>query len=378
MLGAVTRKSARVALVQRLLASPSLWVDGPEGTMRRPLSSGYSSQCRAFSSNHHNNSKDQTIQKRKQKRRSRPETQAPVVEGRNNNNNHPRHPRPSRSSTSTPSTTSSSSPISQSNKPRVVLNQFMEALNRIQMRLDEECEPQSPIWSPNIVNHNHHQHDDQEGALETTHIHPEDDDNIVVDTRQELYHVTQRVVQLIQEYANEHPSTVFQHTHEFTNLCSGVLKVYAQLLVESSSSTSSNTTIFDDTMTILQNMRDWKLNIQQQHVDAAMEIAARLEQWQVASRIFWDHIDPDQSGYHPYDISIDQPVGLYVIAKGALEQGQSPVEAVMEAVLRMTMVSPGDESKCEYNTYSMHDVGYRWTVSAMIMSMNRPMEYILC
>jgi hypothetical protein len=226
--------------------------------------------------------------------------------------------------------------MSQSTKPKVVLNQFMEALHRIQLRLDEECEPLPHIWMDRVV-------PDQDNQDQQLLDDDEDDDDNA--TRNELYQVTRRIVQLILEYTDEHPSAVFQHTHEFTNLLGSVLRVYVQLVTLEAS--EMNTSIFDNTMMILQRMRNWKLNVQQKHVDCAMEIAARHGQWQTAADIFWNHIDPDQSGYNPYDISLTQPMGLYVTARWAQKQKHSPVQCIMDAVLRMTMVSPGDESKCK-------------------------------
>lgn len=99
------------------------------------------------------------------------------------------------------------------------------------------------------------------------------------------------------------------------------------------------------TRQILRLMETWNFSLDDQHCHFAMLAAARGENWSLASRTFLEHIDPNKSGYKPYDIEISDPVGLFALAKLAESENSSVVQSVMEAVQKLISVSPGDRDK---------------------------------
>ncbi|GKY96097.1 hypothetical protein MPSEU_000569900 [Mayamaea pseudoterrestris] len=212
----------------------------------------------------------------------------------------------------TPAAASTFHPV----KARVVLNQFMESLHEIQQHLHHQCKPLPPVWT------------------DTT----QDDHKACLESRNSARQKVKRVVQQLCDYTKTKPSVILNHSHELTTLLGRVLQLYAQ-------SYTSDGLSYKDALRILQLMTDWNLDLQQSHCDHAMEIAARSGRWKEAGTIFWHYIDPDHAGYRPFNVSVTHPVGLYEVARAAQELNKEPVEAIMDAVLKMTMVSPCDQEK---------------------------------
>jgi hypothetical protein len=112
---------------------------------------------------------------------------------------------------------------------------------------------------------------------------------------------------------------------------------------------------------LLDLMTTWGLNWQQRHIDSAIEAAARVGRWDAAASYFEAQIDPDR-GNRPVDVCVEEPVGLYALARHWQESedddvdeayrtapasaggGKVPVtERVLDAVNRMSMLSPTDQ-----------------------------------
>lgn len=107
---------------------------------------------------------------------------------------------------------------------------------------------------------------------------------------------------------------------------------------------------FDECRRLMDLMEnEWKIDLQHNHYEYAIVCAGREKRWSEASDVFWRHIDPARGGYNPCDISISEPVGLYVTARDAQESNLLVVERVFDAVLRMSMVSPSDQERCKFN-----------------------------
>ena len=108
-----------------------------------------------------------------------------------------------------------------------------------------------------------------------------------------------------------------------------------------------STSSYDDCRRILGMIQQYNLDLP--HYDHAIQAAALERNWSEAARLFREKIDPDDSGYTPVDMSVQNPLGLYAIAKDAQNNGHSNVaDRVMDAVMSLTMVSPTDQERCEY------------------------------
>jgi hypothetical protein len=119
---------------------------------------------------------------------------------------------------------------------------------------------------------------------------------------------------------------------------------------------------FEECRNVLSLMDSWNLDWQQRHVDCAIHAASRAGLWGEAAEMFEERIDPD-GGNRPYDVAIAEPAGLYALARRhqplsqssflepatpreqqpAGASGTSAVDAVLDAVRRMTMLSPTDQ-----------------------------------
>jgi len=108
----------------------------------------------------------------------------------------------------------------------------------------------------------------------------------------------------------------------------------------------SDSSVYDECKKVLELMREWKVDLQHKHSEQVATVAAREGRWKESAELFLDRIDPEHSGFAPYDVSVSNPVGLYAIARYAQERGSSVVDSVFDAVLRMSMVSSTDQSKC--------------------------------
>jgi hypothetical protein len=131
------------------------------------------------------------------------------------------------------------------------------------------------------------------------------------------------------------------HGHETSVLMERILKLYSE-----TPSTTDTHSSFDECQTVLSVMDAWKIDRQHLHVVYSITAATREGRWEDASNLFWSHIDPEDSGYRPYDEDVANPVGLYAVARFAQERNMPVIEPVMDSVLRMTMVSPFDQDKC--------------------------------
>lgn len=130
------------------------------------------------------------------------------------------------------------------------------------------------------------------------------------------------------------------HGHETSVLMERILKLYSE-----TPSTTDTHSSFDECQTVLSVMDAWKIDRQHLHVVYSITAATREGRWEDASNLFWSHIDPEDSGYRPYDEDVANPVGLYAVARFAQERNMPVIEPVMDSVLRMTMVSPFDQDK---------------------------------
>jgi hypothetical protein len=105
----------------------------------------------------------------------------------------------------------------------------------------------------------------------------------------------------------------------------------------------------------LRLMASWNMDRQQWHVDCAVVAASCAGRWGEAAELFLDRIDPDR-GNPPYDVSVSEPFGLYALAMRQQQTSRSsspldseqphatPVDRVMDAVQRMSMLSPTDKA----------------------------------
>ena len=110
-----------------------------------------------------------------------------------------------------------------------------------------------------------------------------------------------------------------------------------------------STSSYDDCSRVMNIIQSYNLDLP--HYDHAIQAAAVEKNWAEAARLFRQKIDPDEAGYTPVEVSVQNPLGLYAIAKDAQKnQDGNVADRVMDAVLNLTMVSPTDQEKCECMT----------------------------
>jgi hypothetical protein len=205
------------------------------------------------------------------------------------------------------------------NYDKVVLRELVASLQSLQQRCDG-LEDLPPIWVNNLP------------ALD--------------ERRQERFHRTRQVIGQIREHVKDgtlRPSG--KHRLELTVLFERILKNYSDSL------STDDVSVFEECTVVLNMMNEWKLELQHKHCEYAILAAGREERWKDAADLFWSHIDPEDSGYIPFDVDVSNPVGLYAIARFAQVQGTAVVENVFDGVLRMSMVSPTDQKKCKSMTH---------------------------
>jgi hypothetical protein len=204
------------------------------------------------------------------------------------------------------------------NYDKVVLRELVASLQSLQQRCDE-LEDLPPIWANSLP------------ALD--------------ERRKERFQETRRVLGQIREHVKDgtlRPTD--KHRNELTVLFERILKIYSKSL------STDDVSVFEECTVVLKMMNEWKLELQHNHCEYAILAAGREERWKDAADLFWSHIDPEDSGYIPFDVDVSNPVGLYAIARAAQDQGTAVVENVFDGVLRMSMVSPTDQKKCKSMT----------------------------
>jgi hypothetical protein len=222
----------------------------------------------------------------------------------------------SRKNVSSTSTKQTKQPLkTDRNYDKVVLRELVASLQSIQQRCGELADL-PPIWDNSL---------------------PAPDER-----RQERFQETRKVIGQIRQHVQDgtlRPSG--KHRLELTVLFERILKIYSESLP------TNNDSVFEASTEVLKMMNEFNLELQHKHCDYAILTAGREERWKEAADLFWSHIDPEDSGYIPFDVDVSNPVGLYAIARFAQGQGTAVVENVFDGVLRMSMVSPTDQKKCK-------------------------------
>jgi hypothetical protein len=97
---------------------------------------------------------------------------------------------------------------------------------------------------------------------------------------------------------------------------------------------------------ILSFMKEHHVNIQESHYQYCILTACRAGEWKQAASLYQQHIDPDQAGSTPSNVSVTHPVGLYALARAALS-AQEAVQSVMDAVRDLCMISSTHQDQCK-------------------------------
>ncbi|KAG7368144.1 hypothetical protein IV203_030887 [Nitzschia inconspicua] len=109
--------------------------------------------------------------------------------------------------------------------------------------------------------------------------------------------------------------------------------------------------------------KEWNLDIQNNHYQHAISVANQEGNYKLASSLFERQIDPN-AGNTPVPVAIDNPQGLYAIAMlhapSDPSASSTAAEHVMDAVQRLIMVSPHDQTA--YVLAAGNALGYagRW------------------
>lgn len=136
-----------------------------------------------------------------------------------------------------------------------------------------------------------------------------------------------------------------KHRHEFVVLTERILRIYSYC----GGSGSQNQRLFHECERLLHLLQHYGLELTHKHCDAVVQVAARNGRWTKAAALYFNHIDPDASGYLPVTATagMSTVTGLYCIARAARDAGTPPVENVLEGVLKLSLVSPVDSENCK-------------------------------
>jgi hypothetical protein len=129
-----------------------------------------------------------------------------------------------------------------------------------------------------------------------------------------------------------------KHRKEVSIFCETLLRLFSL-----SHEPNGGESVWNRCRFILDFMEAHQLTLQVSHCQSAITVAVRYGFIAEAATLFRQQIDPDQSGYSPYDMSVVEPIGLYALAKDAQERQAAPVENVMQAVHQLCMLSPSDQ-----------------------------------
>ena len=99
--------------------------------------------------------------------------------------------------------------------------------------------------------------------------------------------------------------------------------------------------VYDECVRILDWMEQRNLNWRS-HCELAISCACHEDRFDDAASLFWNLIDPEAGG-HPTEVAVDNPLGLFAVARSCQDQGLPAAEHVFDAVLRLSMVSPIDQ-----------------------------------
>ena len=132
-----------------------------------------------------------------------------------------------------------------------------------------------------------------------------------------------------------------KHRRETSIFCDSILRLYAQ---SDHDNDTNHGVVWEACKEILEFMKIHELTVQEEHCQACLQVAVRYGFISDAVAMFRKQIDPVQAGYRPYrSLSVDEPVGLYALAKDAQQRGTAVVENTMQAVHQLCMVSPSDQ-----------------------------------
>ncbi|KAL3924359.1 MAG: hypothetical protein SGILL_001098 [Bacillariaceae sp.] len=145
-----------------------------------------------------------------------------------------------------------------------------------------------------------------------------------------------------------------KHGKDVSRLMECVLYNYSCCASSASSSVSASASkqLSKECQRVLTTLKDsWNLDIQHAHYDYAIAVCNVEKDYKLASRLFAQQIDPN-AGHTVVPVQVDNPHGLYAIAKlnsCQLEDDDenalsSAAEHVMDAVQRLVMVSPQDQT----------------------------------
>jgi hypothetical protein len=163
------------------------------------------------------------------------------------------------------------------------------------------------------------------------------------DEREALYSDTKRWLDRMQYTIQKDPRSFMagKTRLELSSLLGHALSIFSEIPPDVEGTRSPFSHCWD----ILTLLDDLNLEPQPSHYAAAVATAVRESKWTDASDLFTLQIDPDGSGYVPMGSEKDICLGLYAIAERAKLENIPSAELVMDAVLRMSMVSPSDQDK---------------------------------
>ena len=214
------------------------------------------------------------------------------------------------------SKTKTSDRLSPKARAKAIFDGLLSAVDSFLLNQVHLLEPLGPIWSP------------------PTHSLDQPERTAIFQNTRKIVH------ELEKQIRNGHIRPNGKQRHQVSRLLERILELYSE---------APSTEALQECQRLMDRMRlDWQMEWTDRHVNAAVLCAARVQAWNTAAELYESHIDPGDAGYIPCDVDVSHPMGLYAMARAAQEKGVPVVENVLDGVLRMAMVSPGDQNQCEF------------------------------
>jgi hypothetical protein len=163
--------------------------------------------------------------------------------------------------------------------------------------------------------------------------------------RRDIFHRTKALVDtvLVPNLRKDIIRPGDRHRHVFSVFVERILRLHSECATMDSA-------VYPECAKLLNLLRQYKLELSHEQCEYACAVAAREGRWMEAAELYSGHIDPEQGGFLP--VSHASPTGLYCTAMAAAVAGSRPVENVMEAVAKLSVVSPSDAESRTYKAWS--------------------------
>ena len=185
----------------------------------------------------------------------------------------------------------------------------------------------------------------------------DDENNSISEDRINLYNDVLSLIQVVELsiQAKRIQASSGKEIRELTSLLGNILLICSESPPERLTS-STLPSPSESCTKVLSLLNKLNLDVQNIHNFCTIRAANQEHEWELASSLFRNQIDPDLNGLVPVDPSLGWntflEMGLYGLAMNLSEhdcEDVDIVEGLLAAVSDMVMVSPTDKEKCKYD-----------------------------